>query len=973
MRIILVSLFLALSPQIFAKSDYGISGGRMMWKHFGTAQGLPSSEAYQVFQDSKGYIWIATDRGVVRYNGFEFKTFDLRNGLVDQVVFKFVEDNKGNVWFVSFSGQLCFWNGTKVIPYRYNHLISKYLGDFQSSYKSLIIEPNGTIYYALSSKGSIKITSDGRIIDYHKSVLYQHTIFVKEICGLPFVSNLGDDRKYKISKKPLYSFLNGKKQLLLQTMGNLRLAISHYDKSSYLLADYYVIDLNRPTRRVYNKALIGLDVDKDHVWLGQFSKGVRCYKRYDFGVRDKFTDYLKDYSVTSVLRDKQGGYWFSTLEKGVFYVSNLDVQNWNNIQNFPFSEIYSISGSKNELAIGTKKGYTVFSEKNKFQFFPVDAYFTPNIRFSKEGKLCASGLKKGKRAVNGKFDLQISKNNFYDISAINDIDKGMVSVSGPIILFESDSDDEIDTIANINITKGFNFIYAIEGISKDLYYFGGISGLRKLQHGTIKKPNEMDSRFNIRVDDIEYHKNHGLFVATRGGGVYLMKNDRIVKQFTKMNGLIDDFITDLYLDSSGTVYVSSYKGISRIQKLKNGEWLICNVNQKSGMISEECLSVFADENSVWCGTKAGLVKIPKKHFDRRRSWNGLFLQDLFAGKQRQSVKPNYQFYEGIPLIDIRIRNVNYNLGDRSFYRYRFSPLQNWIVSNSSRIILQYPTSGIYNLEIQQMDEFGNWTSPKKMVSINIELPFYKRWYFYLGLFAIGLWLVYLSFRARLRAVNRKYALQKQVNELEQKALSAQMNPHFIFNSLNSIQSFLLYEENEKAERYLLKFSKLIRSILSSSRETFISIDQEIELLTNYIELEQMRFQSKFEYRIENKLLSNTDLLMIPPMMIQPIVENAILHGLSKRDTGGLLVVSFQKETDVIVITVEDNGAGIQEKESQESKGHRSFGTQITRERMAIYEKNFNQRFSWKVERVSDDPNYPGTRVVLSIPVIKRHD
>ena len=232
-------------------------------------------------------------------------------------------------------------------------------------------------------------------------------------------------------------------------------------------------------------------------------------------------------------------------------------------------------------------------------------------------------------------------------------------------------------------------------------------------------------------------------------------------------------------------------------------------------------------------------------------------------------------------------------------------------------------------------------------------------------------LLFLKIGLFLLSVNKNFVLQKQVNELEQKALSAQMNPHFIFNSLNSIQSFLLYDENEKAERYLLKFSKLIRSILSISRETFITLDQEIELLTNYIELEEMRFKSKFEYRIECNMTNGLDQFKIPPMMIQPIVENAILHGLSKRNVGGKLVVRFEMSSDALIVIVEDNGIGIQEKNSHESKGHRSFGTQITRERMEIYEKNFNQRFSWKVERVADDAEFPGTRVTLTIPVQRK--
>lgn len=227
-------------------------------------------------------------------------------------------------------------------------------------------------------------------------------------------------------------------------------------------------------------------------------------------------------------------------------------------------------------------------------------------------------------------------------------------------------------------------------------------------------------------------------------------------------------------------------------------------------------------------------------------------------------------------------------------------------------------------------------------------------------------MIVVFYRQRLKNVNNKYNLQKRVNQLEQKALSAQMNPHFIFNSLNSIQSFLLYQENEKAEKYLLKFSKLIRSTLTNSRETFISIDQEIDLLKNYVELEQMRFQNKFEFNIKSS--SSLSQTLIPPMLIQPFVENAILHGLAKRPQNGQLDIEFSKSIDTIVVKISDNGVGLMHEKKSKYSTHRSFGTEITKERMAIYEKNFNKAFRWEMKVFSYDPEFPGLIVIIEIPI-----
>ena len=210
----------------------------------------------------------------------------------------------------------------------------------------------------------------------------------------------------------------------------------------------------------------------------------------------------------------------------------------------------------------------------------------------------------------------------------------------------------------------------------------------------------------------------------------------------------------------------------------------------------------------------------------------------------------------------------------------------------------------------------------------------------------------------------------RMKELEQMALSAQMNPHFIFNSLNSIHSFLLYEENENAEKYLLRFAKLIRQTLANSRVTTITISEEYETLKNYIMLESMRFKGAFTFDIEcnfNELPLDP---CIPPMLIQPYVENAIIHGLPKRKLGAELLIRFYMEDDRLKVLVKDNGIGYKEsKRNKRDTGHKSYGTQITEERLkSLQEKN---KDGFNVQINDADPSnseFPGTCVVVTIPI-----
>ncbi len=196
-----------------------------------------------------------------------------------------------------------------------------------------------------------------------------------------------------------------------------------------------------------------------------------------------------------------------------------------------------------------------------------------------------------------------------------------------------------------------------------------------------------------------------------------------------------------------------------------------------------------------------------------------------------------------------------------------------------------------------------------------------------------------------------------------------MNPHFIFNSLNSIQSFLVYEENEKAERYLLKFSSLIRQTLANSRERYIRIEQEIKILKDYLELEQMRFQNRFAFQIQSHLSPSELQSLIPPMLIQPYVENAILHGVSMMDSGGMIKIIFEvSESNNLIISVDDNGMGRKAAEARKKTGHRSFGTTITQERLRFLNNDLGNHFNIDVIDKMKDGKPDGTRIVIQLPI-----
>ncbi len=206
-------------------------------------------------------------------------------------------------------------------------------------------------------------------------------------------------------------------------------------------------------------------------------------------------------------------------------------------------------------------------------------------------------------------------------------------------------------------------------------------------------------------------------------------------------------------------------------------------------------------------------------------------------------------------------------------------------------------------------------------------------------------------RYHLKQKHYHVELEKKNLETEQRLLRSQMNPHFIFNSMNSIQSYISGNDNFTAMTYLSKFAQLMRGILENSREAMISLEEEINTLILYIELEQLRFKNKFDYKLEFDPEIYPETTYIPPMLVQPFVENAIKHGLRNKDGNGLLKIGFKKRDRLIECTIEDNGIGrelAKTMNEMRNKDHQSLGMQVTHERIDAFKKDKNANSNLKI-------------------------
>jgi len=278
----------------------------------------------------------------------------------------------------------------------------------------------------------------------------------------------------------------------------------------------------------------------------------------------------------------------------------------------------------------------------------------------------------------------------------------------------------------------------------------------------------------------------------------------------------------------------------------------------------------------------------------------------------------------------------------------------------------------YILEVSVMDQHRNRTV--KALHIQVTPLWWQTIFFKIAvlvtLFLVVIFLGFIFYRIIKKRERVKSEREKRLAGLELQALRSQMNPHFVHNSLNAIQYFVQRNEVNLSEKYLSRFSRLIRQFFEYSRKNEITLAEEIELLKNYLEIEKMRFEEKLSYSIDVDEALAIEEINIPSMILQPIVENGINHGIFHKDDNGHLQISFKKIANGgLQICIEDDGIGILEAKeiyTQSKKNYRSNSSQVLKERLELLKQSKNWDIHFEIKDLSEISNASGTRVTLTL-------
>lgn len=450
------------------------------------------------------------------------------------------------------------------------------------------------------------------------------------------------------------------------------------------------------------------------------------------------------------------------------------------------------------------------------------------------------------------------------------------------------------------------------------------------------------------------------------------------RNYTTADGLCNNTIIQVLADKNDNIWINTENGMSVYMRDRK---VFRNFFERDGLPKNSIGGqIINGRNKELLISDAGLVMTADPdHIPYNIQEPAVFITEAYINNHFTVInnKDEGQYIEALYdhlSLSIHFSVINYISAGLNKYYYRLEGMETeWHVSDKGEANYINLPVGEYVIHVKGANNDGVMNEKGDTIRIIIHPRWYQSAWFKLLIALLAGIIVYWLFRSRVRQVRKEASFKQRIAETEMQALRAQMNPHFIFNCLNSIENFILQNDKRKASDYLNKFSRLIRSILDSTRDELVPLAKDMESLKLYVELEQLRFNNKFSYHAEvSPELSFGD-YKVPPLLIQPYIENAIAHGLAHSGKNDLhLVVKVSLEQDMITYSIADNGVGRERSRQynqQNKPRHVSVGLQIAAERIVQFNRQAGYTTDDDViidDLYNDDHSPAGTYVRVKI-------
>lgn len=925
--------------------------------------GLPSQSVYDLHQDKTGFVWLANDLGLTRYDGFRFETFysEKQSSFSGSCI---QEDAFGRVWYENFDGHLYYYDPA-------NNTLNA-LGD-ENSFGYLPygitkryvyhLEPNGIAAFDLVTLKKVKTLK----IDIH---LPQHS--GSSNTNFYFIDNhtlYAVDLRLRLKSKDL-KFMEADQKHIYPLNDTSLVIINKFNKDGKMFLFNANLDL-LTSFDIHEVSLVHkIDFIDDLIWIsspvGVYVYDLQGNKRYHF---------FKNLSISCVIKDKQKNYWFSTTNQGVRIVPQLENKFLFSGERLPSKMIKY----KNEgYLISTKKGQVVHVDKN---LNPIRTI----IDKSDQGEIFYLHYDEEQDAISytGNRFYRFNATTLKELPAIGTSVKEILRIDEKYFAFAASNFSGFFTV---NEKKGsdwdqFNVSTAREEFKLFLnqrtrslafnrktkkIFFATNNGLYEVSlAGTkeIKFDNEsfFASRLTVFGGELYALSTKGNFykINTDGSFTYLNSEYEVNEYDIRFMRNLGDLL--VFASSSYVYQISEQSDKAEIYNLNISQYDINDI-----LVDGETLYLLINQGIIKTNLNKSVYKESKPTF----TINKILAKDLqFLGKE--IIRLPYDF--NAVSIEYSILDFGKSIPTTLYYRVNESGWQKTsMLSRELTFPKLEPGSYKIDFKLKNSDEI-------KSIEFSILLPWWRQWWFFMLVILLIIMTLYSYYRSRLKSLSYKNQLLEENVKLEQNlrqsvltTIKSQMNPHFLYNALNTIQAYIYSNDKENAGKYLIKFSKLTRKVLDMSEQETVGLDEELETLTLYLELEKARFDDDFHFEIDVNDLESQDYIRIPPMLIQPYVENAVKHGLLHKIGDKILKIKFVERNQALHVFVDDNGIGRKrssELNKNRNKGHKSFASEANAKRLEVLNYGKADHVSVSIEDKYDDFGKPlGTRVELRIPI-----
>lgn len=922
--------------------------------------GLKSDFVNSISEDSENYIWISTDNGLTRYNGTEFKTFSTEDGLNSNEISSSVVDSKKRLWVSNYYYGINYIKDNKV----YLLKNAKILG------LSFRFEKNDTIYFSSKSTGKTYfLNKENSLKEYKIKNKNIALLFYNKLNDIYFAYDSLSDKYYLINhqKDFIPSFLT-EDHYNKFTLYNTNLFYKHsffdsvkksntYNKKRVHRSEInnFINDLKKIIPLYKKEDLLNTNNDQNIFSLFQKTKSHQfIYKRVSEFLKTNGIDFK------SIFIDSNKNFWIIDHKNKLYYIrySSLQIVNKFNSDLFNSDDVFI----KKHILIDHNLFF--ITNNNLFGYVNLNNYKTKIIHkfdhtvyniFYLDNTICIPSekgiyhlkIKKNQTVHLSDLKYKKTKNAIYHNHDLYYIDKNIIkSEKGDFIKFSSSEMELEDFTANEDMIA----VYNDEMI--------GIYNFKTKKKRTI---------FSIEHANYLKKIDHEIIVSTGNKDVYFLDDNlKIVQQLKlKDNGYYIGY-------KSGKLFLATINNITVYYKKKN-KWLFLNrINFKEGVMRGKVLDFIFLKEKIIVLTNNGISEIKDSYINKIAS--GSININNFSINGTSIIDKKHKIFEQ-GNINIAITTSLKTFDNKDNFNIFYRLIKNGDYSNTSWKPLTYKTvlfdnlpAGEYNFEVFSTTIRQSNIKSFDKISFTIKPYFWETNLFFTTVVLLYILLFIFSLRFFRKKITKNNRLKLELITLELKSLKNQMKPHFLFNALNNLQSILFIKGPEETNKYIIKFSKLLRSTLEVTRNNTISLEEEINYINTYLDFEQIKGNHELfiTYAI-NKGIKLKE-IEIPVMVIQTIVENAIIHGLTPSKKRKELLIKIQQRINQIQIIIEDNGVGRSHRKENPHENHKSYGSLIIEERFKILSKLNKTKYQIEIIDLFTDNIASGTRVIITLPV-----